>query len=235
MSGERSTRHSAVEAPALPSGAAIRPFVGRTRELQLLRDALEEAASGRSGLLLVTGEPGIGKTRLMQELARGASERRWRVLVGRCWEEGGAPAYWPWIQVVRQAGGEFERLSRPVTMESEPVAVDPESLRFALFDSATRFLVDAARRDDEVVRGRDAEPAELDRDGCREVAGGLQRRDRLEGVRAVAVVLGRPRGQLHRELLGARDQARAGFRAGGQLDHATATSTATETPLVTMS
>ena len=76
----------------------------------------------------------------------------------------------------------------------------------------------AARRDDEVVRGRDAEPAELDRDGRREVAGGLERVDRLEGVGAVAVVLGRAGGELLGELLGDRHEAGAGVGMGCEFD-----------------
>src|SRR4051812_28205282 len=74
-----------------------RPFVGRARELEELRASLDDAAAGRGRLVLVTGEPGIGKTRLLQELAGAAAERGWEVLTGRCWEGGGAPAYWPWI------------------------------------------------------------------------------------------------------------------------------------------
>ena len=68
----------------------MRPFVGRVQELADLVSALEEATSGRGSLVLVTGEPGIGKTRLMSELARVGSERGVRVVTGRCWEEGGA-------------------------------------------------------------------------------------------------------------------------------------------------
>jgi eukaryotic-like serine/threonine-protein kinase len=116
----------------------VRPFVGRARELEYLGDALEDAAAGRGSLVLITGEPGIGKTRLMQEFAKLASADDWRVLMARCWEEGGAPAYWPWIQVVRELGGEFERLGRG--RDSTRPAVDPESARFALFETMTRFL-----------------------------------------------------------------------------------------------
>ena len=88
----------------------MRPFVGRVQELADLASALEEAASGRGSLVLVTGEPGIGKTRLMSELARVGSERGVRVVTGRCWEEGGAPPYWPWLQVIRALGGDLEEL-----------------------------------------------------------------------------------------------------------------------------
>jgi hypothetical protein len=92
---------------AATTGAPARPFVGRVRELWELLAALREGAAHRDLLFLVTGAPGIGKSRLMEELARLLEGQGWRVLVGRCWEHGGAPAYWPWMQVVRAAGGEL--------------------------------------------------------------------------------------------------------------------------------
>jgi hypothetical protein len=119
--------------------ASRRPFVGRTGELDELRAALEEAAEGHGRVFLLGGEPGIGKTRLMQELAREAEQRGGRVTTGRCWEEGGAPAYWPWIQTVRGLGGDLERLAAGAAG-----SVEPASGRFRLFDGAARFLVAAA-------------------------------------------------------------------------------------------
>jgi predicted ATPase/class 3 adenylate cyclase len=136
-------RLSAASTVVATPPSATRPFVGRTRELHELRAAFDEADSGRGSLVLVTGEPGIGKTRLMQEFAGTAPDRGWQVVVGRCWEEGGAPPYWPWIQVVRAAGGEFERLAQPPEGGAGPGA-DPESVRFRLFDAVTRFLVESA-------------------------------------------------------------------------------------------
>lgn len=131
-----------------------RPFVGRARELDELGLALVDAASGHGSLLMISGEPGIGKSRLMEEVAARAEELGWRVLTGRCWEGGGAPAYWPWIQVVRAAGGEFDRLTRAweshddVSDRRPHVAmsdsVDPEAARFQLFDEVARFLAGAA-------------------------------------------------------------------------------------------
>jgi DNA-binding SARP family transcriptional activator len=143
------------------TGEPDRPFVGRAWEMRELRAALAEAAAGQGRLLLVTGEPGIGKSRLMEEFARLVVDQGWRVLVGRCWEHGGAPAYWPWIQVIRAAGGEFEDYlpgsrnadDRSSTSEPEwaPAPVNPESDRFRLFDGVARFLAGVAGKDPVLV------------------------------------------------------------------------------------
>src|ERR671930_401160 len=71
-----------------PGGA----FVGREPELAELMAGLDDALAGRGRLFLVVGEPGIGKSRLADEVMRHARARGARVLVGRCWEAGGAPA-----------------------------------------------------------------------------------------------------------------------------------------------
>ncbi len=85
-----------------PSGrTAHAPFVGRGREIAELDGALEALRSGRGGLYLLSGEPGIGKTRLAERVADAAADAGTRVLWGRCWESGGAPPYWPWVQVLR--------------------------------------------------------------------------------------------------------------------------------------
>src|SRR6266404_1225339 len=76
-------------------------FVGRHDELVELRAGLEDAVTGGGRFFLVVGEAGIGKTRLVEELAREAAERGHLVLWGRCWEGEGAPPYWPWIQAIR--------------------------------------------------------------------------------------------------------------------------------------
>jgi alkylhydroperoxidase/carboxymuconolactone decarboxylase family protein YurZ len=61
-----------VDGPAAPTSSpteGIRPFVGRQRELELITSALDEARARRGRLLVLTGEPGIGKTRLADETA----------------------------------------------------------------------------------------------------------------------------------------------------------------------
>jgi class 3 adenylate cyclase len=76
--------------------------VGRERELAELAAWLEESLSERGRLVLIGGEPGIGKSRLLEEFARRAEAKGARVVGGSCWEGGGAPVYWPWIQVLRR-------------------------------------------------------------------------------------------------------------------------------------
>src|SRR5262249_62399842 len=84
--------------PAEPPG---RIFVGRTPELGELRARLDRALSGRGGVVLVAGEPGIGKSELADRLGSEAARRGAQVLWGRSWEGEGAPPYWPWAQIIR--------------------------------------------------------------------------------------------------------------------------------------
>ena len=116
-----------------------RPFVGRLQELAELTSALTEAASGRGSLVLLTGEPGIGKTRLIGELAGVASEREARAVAGRCWEEGGAPPYWPWTRSSARPGATWS-IWPPIA----GTGVAPEGERVRLFDEVGRFLAAAA-------------------------------------------------------------------------------------------
>jgi DNA-binding SARP family transcriptional activator len=93
-----------LEPPALAEPAPGRSqsaFVGRERELAELSGALDDALAGRGQVVLVAGEPGIGKSRLADELMRRAESRAALTLAGRCWEAGGAPPYWPWVQSLR--------------------------------------------------------------------------------------------------------------------------------------
>ena len=148
-----------VEAGDLPRARDV--FVGRERELADLSAGLDEAASGHGSLFLLAGEPGIGKSRLADELATTARERGFLVLWGRCWEAGGAPAYWPWVQALRT----YVRASDANTLADElgegashvaqmlpdvaatfpdlrpPEVSDPDSARFLLFDATTSFVM----------------------------------------------------------------------------------------------
>ncbi len=139
-------------------------FVGREAELDALRTGLAGAIGGQGGLLLIAGEPGIGKTRLAEQLVGHAIQAGAEVLWGRCWDGGGAPAYWPWIQVIRSSieqmddktvrarlGAGAADVARVVAEVAErlpglppPAPLDAEQARFRLFDSVGRFLANTA-------------------------------------------------------------------------------------------
>jgi DNA-binding SARP family transcriptional activator len=149
--------------------AAVQPprgaFVGRDSELDELLGGLDAALSGRGGLYLLVGEPGIGKSRLGEELIRSARSRGFHVLVGRCWEAGGAPAYWPWVQALRtyvrecdsgelraQLGSGASDIAQIIPEVRErladlpaPTSLDDEGARFRLFDATAEFLLNASR------------------------------------------------------------------------------------------
>jgi tetratricopeptide (TPR) repeat protein len=162
-------------APALAAERAVTPaptpapgpaFVGRARELAELRAGLDDAIAGRGRLVLLAGEPGIGKTRTVEQLADEARARGSWVLVGRCHEGAGAPAYWPWEQVIRaqvesrdevelraDMGPHAADLAQlvPAVLERlrglpSPPRLAPEQARFRLFESVSIFLRNAARR-----------------------------------------------------------------------------------------
>jgi tetratricopeptide (TPR) repeat protein len=120
----------------------VEPLYGRAEILARTRLAVERAVAGQGQLLLLTGEPGIGKSRLAEQVALEASNQGAVVAWGRCWEAGGAPAYWPWIQ-----------LFRSLTMDEDPfagaaadVAVGASEARFSAFDRAVRGLQALAAR-----------------------------------------------------------------------------------------
>jgi predicted ATPase len=69
--------------------------------MAVLRTGLKRAMSGHGQLVLLVGEPGIGKTRTAHELALYAQQQEAQVFFGRCYEGEGAPPFWPWVQIVR--------------------------------------------------------------------------------------------------------------------------------------
>jgi DNA-binding SARP family transcriptional activator len=89
--------------PAGPEtvGATEAPLIGRERDLARLLEGLEHAAAGRGSLVVLVGEAGIGKSRLVAELTVGATQRQGRVLVGRCYETERILPFAPWVDALR--------------------------------------------------------------------------------------------------------------------------------------
>jgi adenosyl cobinamide kinase/adenosyl cobinamide phosphate guanylyltransferase len=115
---------------------------GRADVLERARLGVDRACSGDGRLILFTGEPGIGKSRLAEQVAAEAAGKGAEVAWGRCWEAGGAPAYWPWIQIfrsLRMNEDPFPRVERDLN-------VDAAETRFAAFDQAVRSLKARATR-----------------------------------------------------------------------------------------
>jgi DNA-binding CsgD family transcriptional regulator/RecA/RadA recombinase len=140
-------------------------FVGRQLEMGELMGALQDVLAGRGRVAMLAGEPGIGKTRVAQELTAYATLNGAQALWGRCHFAEGAPPYWPWVQVIRS----YVREHTPERLRSEmgagaadiaevvpevkerlpdlkpPPALEPEQARFRLFDSITTLLKHASR------------------------------------------------------------------------------------------
>jgi len=156
---EREQHGRSASAPEAVSSVAS--FVGRELEMAELRRLLDSILAGSGRSVLVSGDAGIGKTRLASEFSTAATACGSLVLWGRAWEAGGAPAYWPWIEALRNAlasehlprelalgrhGALVAELvpelrERLVGIATEPPRPnDPESARFLMFDAVSGLL-----------------------------------------------------------------------------------------------
>ena len=130
-------------------------IVGRADEVQRLAALMDHVSAGRGGLALITGEPGIGKTCLAEEAARHANEAGVAVHWGRCSELDGAPAFWPWVQVLRSVWATGEGPAAPDDVLAALVpglgsaaavetVLDGDAARFRLYDAVTQYLIAAS-------------------------------------------------------------------------------------------
>jgi len=119
-------------------------LVGRENELELGKAAWQQAITGSSQMLLVSGEPGIGKTRYVHELIAYATLSGGRCLVGECFSEGGAP-YEPLAPMIRESLGEGvkKRPELPDYVISDLVKITP-GLDWLQVDIPPRQIQDAA-------------------------------------------------------------------------------------------
>lgn len=175
--GDPAPRGRRREEPSSPDVPAC-----RARELQRLDAALQDVFAGSGRLVLISGEPGSGRTYLAEDVARRARARGAAVAWGRGWTGEGAPELWPWLQVIRSClravddqtlrelvgphGGELTALLAPLRAspaDALPPAESPAA-RFRLFNAIAHFLDAHAQRTPLVVILDDlhrADPASL--------------------------------------------------------------------------
>lgn len=128
------------------------PFVGRGVERRELRRAWEAAVSGRGSLVLLVGEAGIGKTRLVSDLISSTADKA-RVLFGRCWESTIAEPYGPFIDALRSSNPplDFAALELPAVWFRELARLLPELE--PLLEGESSGLLDGVRDRDRLFEG----------------------------------------------------------------------------------
>ena len=157
-----------MDALVTESGSQSRPIVGRARELDRFRAAFDRMLAGRRQMVLISGEPGIGKTRCAQALADVAEDQGALVLWGHCREGAAAPPYWPWVQILRAyvdassldevrlnmgaAAKDIAALVPELLDLSQPThhvpgaATDASPARFRTFDAIRQFFHQATQQ-----------------------------------------------------------------------------------------
>ncbi|MFI9597170.1 AAA family ATPase [Nonomuraea sp. NPDC052265] len=170
----------------MPTEARPHELIGRGHPAALLRAEVTRVIDSHGGLVLVTGEAGIGKTTLVTSAAAEARRRGALVVGGACWDSGSAPGYWPWVQVIRalrraaaphewaeaeqSAGGSLAALLGEAGAPAQPhievtatAETDPASA-FQIYDAVTTALVALAQHHPLVIVIDDlhaADPASL--------------------------------------------------------------------------
>lgn len=153
-----------IEQPSsLDESGPDEPLVGRHRELQVITAGLARVLAGQGRLEIVSADAGMGKTRLARETASIARREGFSVLRGTCWEGEGAPAYWPWVDLLRDhleaagdpaaEGSDLSELLRAASARMPVVArapinadKDAQQARFVLFDWFCEVLAALAAR-----------------------------------------------------------------------------------------
>ena len=123
----------------------IGELVGRQRQLRETRKLIDAALAGSGGFVVVTGEAGIGKTRLVDELTGTLAALTLR---GMSWNDPGTPPFWPWTTVLRDCaaalGLEIGDDLAPIFGRAEVIDEPDHQLRLRLFERVAAFLTAAA-------------------------------------------------------------------------------------------
>ncbi len=111
--------------PPVPGGSPTTPIsatIGRERERGALDAVLDEAVAGRPSVAVLIGEPGMGKSRLAEDLAAGARSRGFHTAIAACSADDGAPPLWPWQAILATLSDrDHDREGRPRGAETVPV------------------------------------------------------------------------------------------------------------------
>jgi DNA-binding SARP family transcriptional activator len=151
-------RHEIALEPAPPAPArTTRPdetapapvfeLIGRDEELARFDELLDVTLRGSGGIILVSGEPGIGKTRLLETMLERAASRDMLTALGRCYEGGAAPAFWPFVEAARalhaSADDDLAELTGRLLAAVQPERSDLAGTDqvAAVMQPASRFLV----------------------------------------------------------------------------------------------
>jgi hypothetical protein len=135
-------------------------LIGRDHPVGVLRAEISRATDSHGGLVLVTGEAGIGKTALVTDAVDVARERGALVLSGSCWDSSAAPGFWPWVQVVRglRRQGPAGEWAAAEEVSGGQLAVllgevdeDGPADGFGMYDAVTSALVAVSQRRPVVV------------------------------------------------------------------------------------
>ena len=167
-------REDGTTIPRLRIASGRGEFVGRKREVAVLRASVKQAIRGHGGIVLLSGEAGIGKTRTAERAATFARNCSAWVCSARGWEGDGAPPFWPWAQVIRtyarehdpnqvavqmgQGIGDIVRFM-PELRELLPdtriprtsAELEPDEVRFRVFESVVTFLKNAGEQEPIVI------------------------------------------------------------------------------------
>ncbi|WP_026313656.1 ATP-binding protein [Actinomadura flavalba] len=137
----------------VPDAAPAHAFVGRAAELRRMDAAARDCAAGEGRLLLLSGDAGMGKTALVERFAADRAAHGWRTAWGRAPETGGAPAAWPWAELLRALaaadppGGDLAaRLAPLLDDAATPEGGDVQARRFRLHLAVGEYLGGLAGR-----------------------------------------------------------------------------------------